>query len=73
MKLNQIAANVTELNFKNHRVLFSYDTLVAYQYKAIYFRTSSFHSATTTKHINNWLNGIIAQEIEQDKIDKLIK
>ncbi len=75
MKLRNLGKNVTSLQLANITILVSYDTPVAY-YNCItdkYFRTSKKWSATTSNHINKWLDGVNAEEKEQEFFDDLLK
>lgn len=78
MNLNPIAANMTEVKIKNLVVLFSYKTPVAVCNYAIipglpcYFQTNKKWSATTTRHINKWLNGHYAEVKPQEYFDNLV-
>ena len=55
MKLNNIAANQTEITLAKCRVFFSYDTPVAGYGEFGAFRTSETFSRTTSKHIRAYL------------------
>lgn len=72
MQLRPIGSNQTEIEMTDGtRVLFSYRTPVAvYVPGAGYFRTTTSHSKTTSKHINQWLNGATAAKIDQSELDK---
>lgn len=74
MKLNNIKANVTEIIHNDGTVImFSYNTPVAARLPNYdYVRTSEYYSRTTSKHINQWLNGVNAEIVEQDFIDNLV-
>jgi hypothetical protein len=79
MNLNPIKANMTELDLGNGlQVLFSYRTPVAaYDWRegagnGKHYRTSKKWSNTTTRHINNWLAGHVAEEKPQEFFDSLI-
>ena len=79
MELKLIASNVTEVEFGPYTVLFSYETPVAYhQWTELpppgigFFRTDKFHSVTTSRHINKWLEGAEAQKVSQKHIDALL-
>ena len=85
MKLIPITANMTELQVGNIndsyltydlRILFSYQTPVAYSYLTSkgrqYFYTKEKYSKTTTKHINSWLPKAQAEEVEQYVIDDVV-
>ena len=73
MNINKIAANMTELCFKNgNTILFSYNTPVAaFLSGKGYVRTEKFHSATTSGHISKWI-GPGAVEVPQAEIDTLL-
>lgn len=82
MKLNPIGSNMTEVEFGNKTVLFSYKTPVAYHEAGIgYAKTSKHWSVTTSRHINKWLklNGYDAsrgdglREVDQETLDGLVK
>ena len=75
MKLTPIAANQNEVEFTNGtQVFFSYKTPVAaYCPSRGYIRTAKYWSATTTRHINKWLNGVTnVSEISQEFFDELV-
>jgi len=74
MHLNPIRQNVNELNVHDGlTVLFSYKTPVAAIVDSMRYRTSYKWSKTTTRHINQWLNGGHAQEKPQEFFDGLVK
>lgn len=76
MKLRPLKANMTELEIKGKRVLFSYETPVAYQNLdsvGNYYKTIKKWSNTTTRHINQWLGGNSAQLLDQSELDNLVK
>ena len=72
--LRNLGANKTQLTFDNGLQLFySYATPVA-SYSPItceYYRTEKRYSNTTTKHINQWLEGCEAIEKPQSYFDNL--
>jgi hypothetical protein len=82
MNLNPIKANMTEVEIGDKTILFSYRTPVAckefihsggigaYHFK--YYRTNKKWSATSTRHINKWLNGDTAEEKDQEWFDQLV-
>jgi len=75
MKLNPIKSNMTELELGNIKVLFSYKTPVACYHPGKirtnpWFKTNKKWSRTTSKHINQWLNGQTAIEVPQESLDK---
>ena len=74
MKLTPIAANRTQLNLNDGtKVFFSYETPVAAQLPNYdYIRTATKWSQTTTKHINQWLEGVTALEVKQEVLDNLV-
>ena len=80
MKLTPIAANRNVISYNNGvEVLFSYSTPVAgFTPELGLFRTKSWYSSTTTKHINKYVfdntNTIAFKctEVEQDFIDNLV-
>ena len=58
-KIQVLKTNMTVLYTDDYTILYSYNTPVAcYSIQSKkYYRTSEFHSITTSKHINQWLNG----------------
>ena len=63
---------MTELHTNSGNiVLFSYETPVAAQCASGFVRTNQKYSVTTSKHINQWLDGIEAKYVPQDQIDEL--
>lgn len=74
MKITNIASNMTELETNGAVVLFSYSTPVAAMLpNGRYIKTATWYSATTTKHVNKWLTGVMAdvEVVAQDFIDNL--
>lgn len=76
MKLKVVGSNMTEVEAGNALVLFSYSTPVAARYmnpagETEYIKTSKKWSATTSRHINKWLDGVAAREVSQDFMDAL--
>lgn len=74
MHIKPLGSNQTLLT-TNHGwlILYNYETPVA-GYNPIlktYFRTSKKFSLTTTKHINKWLEGVKAVEMDQADIDNI--
>ena len=69
-----IGSNMTEVETGPYTILFSYQEPVAYHYGGIaedkrgFYRTNKFWSVTTSKHINKWLAGAKAQEVDQEDI-----
>ena len=73
MKLTPIKTNMTEIELpRGTRILFSYQTAVAcHHYNGKTYRTNKFWSKTTSRHINQWLNGTEAEEVPQSFLDGL--
>ena len=72
MQLRPIAANQTELTLSDGtQVFFSYRTPVAALTDNGYERTSKKWSVTTSRHINKWLDGVLAKEQPQEYFDSL--
>ena len=74
MKLTPIAANQNEIQFTNGtQVFFSYKTPVAaYCPSRGYIRTATKWSSTTSRHINKWLEGVTAIEVNQEELNNLV-
>ena len=73
MQLRQIASNMTQLDLDNgYQVLFSYETPVACLSDNGYYRTSKKWSVTTSRHINKWLDGVLAKEQPQEFFNQLV-
>ena len=73
MKLKNIGSNQTELDLGFAQVFFSYETPVAACLTdGTLVRTEQWYSATTSKHINKWLNGCDALMVSQDRISFLL-
>ena len=74
MKLTPIAANRTQLNLNDGtEVFFSYKTPVAARLSTYrYIRTATKWSQTTTRHINQWLEGVTAEVVDQSILDNLV-
>ena len=73
MKLKQIGSNMTELDLGLVQVFFSYETPVAARLTdGTLVRTDQWYSATTSKHINKWLEGYDALTVSQYRIDCLL-
>ena len=72
MKIRVIGQNQTEVTNGNMSILFSYNTPVAYVNHQLgkFFKTSKKWSKTTSKHINQWLDGSDASEISQEQLEK---
>ena len=73
MRLTPIATNQTQVDYDSGmQVFFSYKTPVAaYIPTKGYVRTSTKWSKTTTRHINKWLDGVNATEIDQGVLDSI--
>ncbi len=73
MKIKQIGSNMTELDLGFAQVFFSYDTPVAARLTdGSLVRTEQWYSATTSKHINKWLQGCECQTVPQARINCLL-
>ena len=75
MKLRPLGSNVNEIEtITGNVVLFSYKTPVAACLNGGrgFIRTNKKWSVTTSKHINKWLNGAKAVEVDQDVLDRLV-
>jgi hypothetical protein len=74
IRLRQIGSNQTELQVGGLRVLFSYETPVAGHIEGRgYFRTTEHYSTTTSRHINQYLGGLVYEELSQEEIDQLLE
>ena len=74
MQLKPIASNMTQLDLSNgYQILFSYQTPVACLSDNGYYRTATKWSSTTTRHINKWLDGVLAKEQPQQFFDELAR
>lgn len=73
MKLKKLGNNVTLIKHDDCEVLFSYETPVAaLRYSDHeYLKTDRFWSVTTSRHINQWLQGVEAQTVSQDDLYKM--
>lgn len=73
LKIKPIASNMTELQTERATVLFSYSTPVAACMSdgSGFIRTSKKWSVTTSRHINKWLDGAKAREVDQSELDAL--
>ena len=66
MKLRHKDANTIELHFKNGNIFFfSYDTPVAARIDSQYYKTSQYHSAITSRHVNRFLHGDTVNAVEK--------
>ena len=65
MILKQIGSNQTELTLNNgNSIFFSYETPVAgYNDEIGFFRTSTYYSKTTSRHINQYFKHVDENDI----------
>lgn len=68
MKLKKIGENCHELEINGTYILFSYQTPVAANFRGRFLRTmAGAYSATTTKHVSQWLpKGCVAEVKEPE-------
>ena len=72
-KLKSLGAKTQVETNKGDIVFFSYETPVAAQLAAGGFvKTETKYSRTTSKHINQWLDGANAETVPQTEIDDLV-
>lgn len=73
ISLKPLGSNMTEIEIEGYKVLFSYQTPVAYSDSVgLCFITDKYWSRTTSKHINKWLEGRPSKKIPQESINKLL-
>ena len=78
MQLTPIASNMTEVETKDARILFSYSTPVAaYIFGEGFVKTEKYWSVTTSRHINKWFRDghddlPEFKEIPQSRLDSLV-
>jgi hypothetical protein len=73
MRLNKLGPNKTEVIVGDRTVLFSYNTPVAYHVKGVgYFVTEKKFSVTTSKHINQWLDGAPKAIVSQEQVESAV-
>lgn len=73
MKLRQIKPNQTELTLSNGVVIFfSYGTPVCVDTGEEILQTEKKYSVTTSKHINQWLDGRKTKLVPQEEINSYI-
>jgi hypothetical protein len=76
MNLKPLKANMTEIEIGNKKILFSYQTPVAYKELTpegmSWYRTNKFWSRTTTRHINSWGPEGMYEPVEQSVLDNLL-
>jgi len=71
--LKALGANKTQVEVNGHTVFFSYNTPVAANLATGGFvRTATKYSVTTSKHINQWLDGANARTVPQEEINALL-
>ena len=75
MILKQIGSNQTELSLNNgNSIFFSYETPVAgYSDDIGFFRTATYYSKTTSRHINAYLGDVEASEVPDQYFVDLVK
>jgi hypothetical protein len=75
LKIKSIGANKTLVEIGDHEIFVSYETPVAGYISGIgYFKTSEYFSVTTSKHINQYLEGISKITIiPQDRINRFME
>ena len=74
MILKQIGSNQTELTLNNgNSIFFSYETPVAgYSDEIGFFRTATYYSKTTSRHINAYLPDVEVTEVPEEFIVDLV-
>lgn len=71
MKVRQIGSNQIQVDKDNGTFLVSYSSPVAARIDGIgWVRTETFHSVTTSRHINRWLENIKAEKMRQEDLEK---
>lgn len=72
ISLKPLGANMTEIELEGCRVLFSYQTPVAYSNSVgLCFITEKRWSPTTSRHITKWLQGRPAKRVPQASIESI--
>ena len=71
MKIKTIGSNMKELETGKVSIMFSYETPVAGWDDEGAFKTATHYSATTTRHINKYLDGAPARSVDQSHINSL--
>tara|TARA_R110002124_G_scaffold244816_1_gene409914 strand:- start:284 stop:508 length:225 start_codon:yes stop_codon:yes gene_type:complete len=71
MKIKTIGSNMKELETGKVSIMFSYETPVAGWDDEGAFKTATHYSATTTRHINKYLDGAPARSVEQSYINSI--
>ena len=74
MILRQLGSNQTELSLNNgNSIFFSYETPVAgFDSDDGFFKTETYYSKTTSRHINKWVDGVPTKEVPQTYLDNLV-
>jgi hypothetical protein len=74
MQLKRTGNSTTELRVNSATILFSYNTPVAVELNndSKILVTSQKYSKTTSKHINEWIQGRSFELVEQSVIDSFI-
>lgn len=74
MHVRSLGSNQTQVTVGNDtRIFFSYETPVAaYIPGRGYIKTRRFHSRTTSKHINQWLDGAPAEVVDQEELNEWV-
>ena len=74
MILRQLGSNQTELSLNNgSSIFFSYETPVAgYHSEDGFFKTDTYYSKTTSRHINAYLGDVKASEVPDQYIVDLV-
>ncbi len=74
MILRQLGSNQTELSFNNGTTLFfSYETPVAgHTLDLGHFKTSTYYSRTTSKHINSYLKHVDPSTVKEISNDVIV-
>lgn len=71
MKIENLGNHQTVITVKGGEVFFSYNTPVAAWIDGKFYRTEEYYSVTTSKHINQWLDGRTAEKRPQSFFDEL--
>jgi len=74
MRVDSSLSNRTIIELEDMTILISYKTPVACFISGEgFYRTDTFHSVTTSRHINQWLDGREALELPQNYFDSLLE
>lgn len=77
MNLTPLGANKTEVTKGDKRILFSYQTPVAFDVLTPegrkYYKTETYYSRTTSKHINSWLPKHLVVTLTQAEFDEALE